>query len=239
MANTLKPYIDYEPAKSIWEMGTEYKPGQVFDYGEGQIEISSVGPDSVETTDGCVIPFTAIGLCEYRGLAYEAGLRRCTSSEVDLPANGSVWVDSEGNEAVVEQVTAILGPYTVETDKDPCLYLEEFFDKYTLVASGVRRHEDSTHYEFNEEDVVNAPSHYMLFPEHNLEVRQVCQRVLDNLDNSDMDMSSYEAGCFKEAVQYLLRCYGKGQWQDIEKSVAVLQFAINSYKARSVEAQDG
>ena len=75
-------------------------------------------------------------------------------------------------------------------------------------------------------DMVKKPSHYMLLPEY--EVKDIIKAWADKVEDSDMEMTVYQSGYVVQALQYLLRCYAKGQWQDIEKAIETLQFAVDS-----------
>jgi hypothetical protein len=78
----------------------------------------------------------------------------------------------------------------------------------------------------SDNNITHKPSHYMLLPEY--EVKDIIKAWADRVDDSDMPMTSYQAGYVVQALQYLLRCYAKGQWQDVEKAVKVLQFALET-----------
>ena len=86
--------------------------------------------------------------------------------------------------------------------------IEQVREKFPLPADNRESGESS------EDCLVKQPNHYMLFPEHNLEVKHIVKRLLDNIDSSDMDITSNQAGWLQQAVQYLLRCYAKGGVQE-------------------------
>lgn len=81
-------------------------------------------------------------------------------------------------------------------------------------------------------DMVKAPNHYMLFPEHNLEAKHIVKRVTDNADKANFNMSSHEAAWVVQAMQYLLRFPGKNGWEDIKKAKEALTVAIEGYDER-------
>lgn len=87
--------------------------------------------------------------------------------------------------------------------------------------------------EDDSEDMVKRPNHYRLLPEY--EVKDVNKALLDKIQESDFDMSLYEAGWYQQAMQYFLRFYGKGGLQDLEKGVETMQFVIDSLKERKGE----
>lgn len=80
--------------------------------------------------------------------------------------------------------------------------------------------------EGSEECLVTQPNHYLLFPEHELEVKHITKRVLDDISNSDMEMTLNQGGWLQQAMQYLLRCSAKGGWQDIEKAKEALEIML-------------
>lgn len=71
-------------------------------------------------------------------------------------------------------------------------------------------------YKLEEYDNVNKPKHYMLFPEHNIEVRDLMKLLADQLDYegySAMLISDYI-----QAMQYLLRWHNKNGIEDVRKA---------------------
>lgn len=79
---------------------------------------------------------------------------------------------------------------------------------------------------------VTKPKHYQIFPEFDIEVKDINERLLDNIQESDFDMSLFEAGWYQQAMQYFLRFYAKNGINDIEKGINSMQIFINSYKMR-------
>lgn len=230
-----KPYIDYEP---ITKAPLEYKPGQVWccDDGEDIFEIASTSDLHIETVCGVTIPKIAMQEYIFLGYAYidvereQEQKEEGTETEVSigsLPAKRSVWINSEGGEEVVEEVYNYGGDLVVETNVC-CYSLNEFFDDFELVATA----QEVVDHAATTLDMVNQPNHYMLFPRQGIEVKDICKAVFDNMDKSNMSVSSYEAGYIQQAMQYLLRFPGKGQWQDIEKCIKTLQFAIDSHNTQ-------
>jgi len=94
-------------------------------------------------------------------------------------------------------------------------------EEHVAVAEGSKEKVDEA-IGIKREDVVNAPKHYQLTD--NFEVKDLMKLLLDRIENSDkMQMSHFQASCFKECVQYLLRCPLKNTWEDIYKA----QFYLN------------
>ena len=91
---------------------------------------------------------------------------------------------------------------------------------------------DSTDISKALEETVLSPSHYQLFPEFNLEVKDVNKRLLSKIEDSDFDMNLFEAGWYQQAMQYFFRFYAKNGINDLEKGINSLQIMIDSYKER-------
>lgn len=79
--------------------------------------------------------------------------------------------------------------------------------------------EDYDYYE--DEDVVNKPKHYMLFPEYGIEVRDLMILLANQLD--DNGYSGILISDYIQAMQYLLRWHNKNGIEDIKKA----QFYLN------------
>tara|TARA_Y100000296_G_scaffold75117_1_gene94420 strand:- start:206 stop:745 length:540 start_codon:yes stop_codon:yes gene_type:complete len=98
--------------------------------------------------------------------------------------------------------------------------IEQVRERFPLPADNQESEESS------KDCLVKHPNHYMLFPEHNVEVKHIVKRLLDNIDSSDMQITSNQAGWLQQAVQYLLRCYAKGGIQDIKKAREALSIML-------------
>jgi hypothetical protein len=74
----------------------------------------------------------------------------------------------------------------------------------------------------SEVDYVNAPPHYMLIED--FEVKDLMKLLLDRIETSSVvHFSHFQSSCYKEAVQYLVRCMNKNGIEDIRKA----QYYIN------------
>lgn len=100
---------------------------------------------------------------------------------------------------------------------------EENLKLYDSFEDFVLNHKNNLKVNANS-DVVHKPSHYQLLPEY--EVKDVLKAVLDKIEQSDFDMSLYQAGWYQQAMQYFLRFYAKGGLEDLEKGVKTMQFVI-------------
>lgn len=106
------------------------------------------------------------------------------------------------------------------TDEDVCLFIEDQVWKFGELNS-----EDSN-------DVVSKPSHYQLFPEYNIQVKDINRRLLDNIEESGFSITLDEAGWYQQAMQYFQRFYAKNGVEDIEKGIEAMQIVLNSMKSR-------
>lgn len=79
-------------------------------------------------------------------------------------------------------------------------------------------------------DNVDKPKHYMLFPEHDIEVIDVIDKLLDKIDKSGYRhlLTSKEAGYYQQALQYLMRFMEKGGMEDIRKAIFYLNRIVKS-----------
>jgi hypothetical protein len=82
-------------------------------------------------------------------------------------------------------------------------------------------------------DMVNLPKHYQLFPEYNLEVKDINKRLLDNIEKSDFEISLYAAGWYQQAMQYFLRFYEKGGLEDLKKGINTMGFVVSDIEERA------
>ena len=85
--------------------------------------------------------------------------------------------------------------------------------------------------EWSEDDTVKRPSHYQLLPEY--EVKDVIKALLDKIDESDFEMSSYECGWLQQSLQYTFRFYAKNKLEDLEKAHETLGFVIEEMKRKT------
>ena len=85
------------------------------------------------------------------------------------------------------------------------------------------------------EDFVNKPSHYQLFYKDDIEgdfieVKHVVKAVLERWEEQDkISFDFYQAGCYKELLQYLLRAPLKNNIEDVQKAEYYLKEIINEW----------
>lgn len=83
----------------------------------------------------------------------------------------------------------------------------------------------------DENDFVNAPPHYSLFPEHSIEVKDVVKLWLDRWETeAETEISFYQAACLKEMLCYILRSPLKNEVEDLEKAQWYLNEIIKEAK---------
>lgn len=89
--------------------------------------------------------------------------------------------------------------------------------------------------EEDEKDMVNKPSHYQLFHKDEIEgdfieVKHVVKAVLQRWQEQEqISFDFYQAGCYKELLQYLLRAPLKNNIEDVQKAEYYLKEIINEW----------
>lgn len=89
--------------------------------------------------------------------------------------------------------------------------------------------------ETQKQDMIVSPKHYQLFPEFNLEIKDINKRILDNMEESGFDITLYEAGWYQQSIQYFERFYLKNGIEDLKKGIQTMQFVIDSMEQRKKE----
>ena len=89
--------------------------------------------------------------------------------------------------------------------------------------------------ETQKQDMIVSPKHYQLFPEFNLEIKDINKRILDNMEESGFDITLYEAGWYQQSMQYFERFYLKNGIEDLKKGIQTMQFVIDSMEQRKKE----
>lgn len=108
---------------------------------------------------------------------------------------------------------------------------EEVFEGFENLAPYIENQDTSPE---KQEDIVKKPNHYMFFEETGIEVKHINEELLNKIEASDMEMTLCEAGWLQQALQYLLRCSNKNQWQDIEKAVEALEIMLRSHRGGKI-----
>lgn len=116
------------------------------------------------------------------------------------------------------------------------LVCEEFSYEYELAErfelyKGDNLMEESP----KEQDVVNSPNHYILFRKDEIEgdfieVKHVVKRILERWQYQDqISFDMYQAGCYKEMLQYLLRAPLKNNIEDVSKAQYYLKEILEEW----------
>ncbi len=110
-------------------------------------------------------------------------------------------------------------------------------EEHTVVAEGSKKEVDEV-LEIDrsvKQDMVNKPSHYQLFHKDEvegdfIEVKHVVKAVLQSWQEQDkISFDFYQAGCYKELLQYLLRAPLKNNIEDVQKAEYYLKEIINEW----------
>lgn len=115
-----------------------------------------------------------------------------------------------------------------------CTWLHEAGKEPRQVPSGVYS-EDLPRAEWPfpaeaDHDPIKKPSHYMLFPEKNLEVRDVVNRLLERMEKSEeYDMTPVDYADYAQLMQYLMRWFDKNGKEDLEKARWYLDRLIENW----------
>lgn len=84
-------------------------------------------------------------------------------------------------------------------------------------------------------DMVNAPKHYQLFHKDDIEgdyieVKHVVKAVLERWEQQEnISFDFYQAGCYKELLQYLLRAPLKNNIEDVQKAGYYLKEVVDEW----------
>ena len=81
-----------------------------------------------------------------------------------------------------------------------------------------------------EDDKVNSPKHYMLFPEHKLEVRQVIQRLMEKMEKSEIQFSPLDYADYFQAMAYFMRFMEKNGKEDLQKGVWYMNRILEAWE---------
>lgn len=87
----------------------------------------------------------------------------------------------------------------------------------------------------SEQDFINAPKHYQLFHKDDIEgdfieVKHVVKAVLERWEQQEnISFDFYQAGCYKELLQYLLRAPLKNNIEDVQKAGYYLKEVVDEW----------
>lgn len=114
----------------------------------------------------------------------------------------------------------------IEDNKENVSKLKKDFN---ITEENVKKEEK----ENTEFDSVNRPKHYLLFPEYNIEVRDLMLKLAKDLDSKNFNgllISDYI-----QAMQYLLRWHNKNGVEDIKKALWYLNKIVESLESEDIK----
>lgn len=82
----------------------------------------------------------------------------------------------------------------------------------------------------DDHDPVSKPRHYMLFPEKNIEIRDVINRLLKKMEANDAwEFEAQDYSDYVQAMQYFMRFMEKNGRQDIEKGIWYMNKILDNW----------
>ena len=78
-------------------------------------------------------------------------------------------------------------------------------------------------------DAVIKPKHYMLFPDKNIEVRDVIEKLVAKMDNANAVYLPLATADYVQMMQYLMRFMDKNGVEDLKKARWYLDKLIDAY----------
>ena len=106
--------------------------------------------------------------------------------------------------------------------------LKEAIDDWFKGSNGVTQ-EDFWAAPDPQYDVISKPKHYMLFPEKNIEVRDVIERLVVKIDENSTEYFPLFTTDYVQMMQYLMRFMDKNGVEDLKKARWYLDKLIDSY----------
>ena len=80
----------------------------------------------------------------------------------------------------------------------------------------------------NDNDNVNNPKHYQLFPEHGVEVIDVVDRLCEKIDKSESPLTASQSSYYVQILCYLMRFMDKNGSEDVKKAKFYLDRLVKS-----------
>jgi hypothetical protein len=110
-------------------------------------------------------------------------------------------------------------PYTAKP-------LKEAIDEWYSQTNGVGQEDFWVSYKGITHDPVEKPKHYMLFPENNIEVRDVIEQLVKKIEYYPEGMFIAD---YVQMMQYLMRFMDKNGVEDLKKARWYLDKMITAY----------
>ena len=106
--------------------------------------------------------------------------------------------------------------------------LKEAIDEWFEHSNGVTQ-EDFWAKPDPQYNVVSKPKHYMLFPEKNIEVRDVIEKLVAKMDDANTVYRPLATADYVQMMQYLMRFMDKNGVEDLKKARWYLDKLIDAY----------
>lgn len=104
--------------------------------------------------------------------------------------------------------------------------LKEAIDEWFEGSNGVSQEDFWTKPQY---DVVSKPKHYMLFPDKNIEVRDVIKKLVEKIDDTATVYRPLATSDYTQMMQYLMRFMDKNGVEDLKKARWYLDKLIDAY----------
>lgn len=106
--------------------------------------------------------------------------------------------------------------------------LKEAIDDWFKGSNGVTQ-EDFWAKPDPQYNVVSKPKHYMLFPDKNIEVRDVIEKLVEKIDDANTVYRPLATADYVQMMQYLMRFMDKNGVEDLKKARWYLDKLIDAY----------
>ena len=119
-------------------------------------------------------------------------------------------------------------PFTVYKNPDHGpLTVKEAIDNWFNQTNGVTQ-EDFWAKPDPQYNIVSKPKHYMLFPDKNIEVRDVIEKLVNKMECTPEGMFTAD---YVQMMQYLMRFMDKNGVEDLKKARWYLDKLIDAYES--------
>ena len=104
--------------------------------------------------------------------------------------------------------------------------LKEAINEWFENSNGVSQEDFWTKPQY---DAVSKPKHYMLFPDKNIEVRDVIEKLVEKMDDANTVYRPLATADYVQMMQYLMRFMDKNGVEDLKKARWYLDKLIDAY----------
>ena len=113
--------------------------------------------------------------------------------------------------------------------------LKEAIDEWFEHSNGVSQEDFWAKPQY---DAVSKPKHYMLFPEKNIEVRDVIEKLVEKMDDANTVYRPLATADYVQMMQYLMRFMDKNGVEDLKKARWYLDKLIQAYAEDAYDEPD-